>query len=74
MVDVFTLLLAIATMGLAVAAVWNTLEQGWREERSAVRAALLEQYANTRRWFYGRPGVRTKLAERLARSSSQSGC
>lgn len=67
MVDVFTLLLAIATMGLAVAAVWNTLEQGWREERSAVRAALLEQYANARRWFYGRPGVRTRLAERLAR-------
>jgi hypothetical protein len=66
MLELATLLLAIATVALAAAAVWNTLEQGWRQERSAVRAALLEQYANTRRWSHGRPGVRTRLAEKLA--------
>jgi hypothetical protein len=63
--EVATVALALATFVLAGVSVWNTLEVGWRQQRSAVRAALLEQYDNTRRWHQSRPGVRTTLAEKL---------
>lgn len=63
--EALTLLLAVGTFALAAATVWSTREQGWREERSAIRGALLEQFANARRWVHSQPGLRTKLAGRL---------
>lgn len=66
MLEAFTLILAVATVALAGATVWSAMEQGWREDRRVVRAALLEQYSNARRWSLGRPGLRTKQAARLA--------
>jgi hypothetical protein len=66
MLEAFTLALAIATILLAGATVWNTFEQRWRDEREATRAALLEQYTNARRWYHARPGIRSALARQLA--------
>lgn len=66
MLEAFTLALAVATIVLAGAAVWNTFEQRWRDEREATRAALLEQYTSARRWYHARPGIRTALARQLA--------
>jgi hypothetical protein len=64
--EAVTLVLAIATILLAGATVWNTFEQQWRDEREATRAALLEQYTNARRWYHARPGIRSALARQLA--------
>lgn len=66
MLEAFTLALAIATILLAGATVWNTFEQRWRDEREVTRAALLEQYTNARRWYHARPGIRSALARQLA--------